>query len=533
MTRAVRASHSKKWALCVVVLPLLLTDCGGNSAATASATTTTGGASASSADKPNGVLRYGVDMVSSFSGTLDPSASTSTCDSIALALIYDTLVHVNRQGKLVPGLAQSWSLQGKTFILHLRPDVVFQDGTPFNAQAVKEGLLHNEKGPQTGSDLNIISSIDVINPLTLRLNLSTTAGSVLPYDLTSRDGMIVAPSSLAKRNSGTDPIGAGPYRFVSEIPGSSRSLQRWSHYWDPSAQTLGGIDFIQASSGAPGVSALLAGDIGILQVDPEALPAVADNPAFKTASTASATYLQLQFRLGRAPFNSVKLRQAVLYAINRSAINRVVLAGKGIVATEVFPPGSAYYVPSVGNLYPYDPSKARQLLAEAGKPHGFSFQMVIPGGVTFLERQAEIIQSELAQVGIKAQIVEKVSSDIASYYYDGGNGDAFAAEELGDINPTGVIAGEYDSGQYVAIKDGGVRPDINALMVQAQSSANPDVVQRDVRQAVTIIAKEALEEPIAFIPVSIAWNPAQVGGMPVAPIDGCHTIDMRTAFVKR
>jgi ABC-type transport system substrate-binding protein len=517
-----------------VVSALLLAACGGSPTAKSTATTTAAsGVPTSSADNPNGVLRYGVDMVSSFSGTLDPSASTSICDSISLALIYDTLVHVNGQGKLVPGLAESWSLQGKTFILHLRANVVFQDGTPFNAQAVKEGLLHNQKGPQTGSDLNIISSIDVVNPLTLRLNLSTTAGSVLPYDFTSRDGMIVAPSSLAKGDSGTDPVGAGPYRFVSEIPGSLISLRRWSHYWDPPAQTLGGIDFIQASSDAPGVSALLAGDIDLLQVDPEALPAVTDNPAFRTGSSASSSYLQLQFRLGRPPFNNVKLRQAVLYAINRSAINRVVLGGKGIVATEVFPPGSAYYVPAVGNLYPYDPSKARQLLAEAGKPHGFSFQMVIPGGVTFLEQQAEIIQSELAVVGIKAQIVEKVSSDIASYYYDGGNGDAFAAEELGGINPTGVISGEYDAGQYVAIKDGGVRPDINALMQQAQSSANPDVEQQDVRQAVAIIAKEALEGPIAFIPVSIAWNPAHVGGIPVAPADGCSTIDLSKAYVKR
>jgi hypothetical protein len=139
----------------------------------------------------------------------------------------------------------------------------------------------------------------------------------------------------------------------------------------------------------------------------------------------------------------------------------------------------------------------------------------------------------LAVVGIKAQIVEKVSSDIASYYYDGGNGDAFAAEELGGINPTGVISGEYDAGQYVAIKDGGVRPDINALMQQAQSSANPDVEQQDVRQAVAIIAKEALEGPIAFIPVSIAWNPAHVGGIPVAPADGCSTIDLSKAYVKR
>jgi ABC-type transport system substrate-binding protein len=529
VTKTVGAWQSKNCALALIVL-LLLTAYGGGSIASASSLI--GRTSASSGRNPNGVLKYGVDMVSSFSGTLDPSASTSTCDSIALALIYDTLVHVSPQGKLEPGLAESWSLQGKTFILHLRPHVVFQDGTPFNAQAVKEGLLHNKQGPQTGSDLQIISSIDVLNPLTLRLNLSTTAGSVLPYDFTSRDGMIVAPSSLAKGNSSTDPVGAGPYRFVSEIPGSEISVRRWSHYWDPAAQTLGGIDFVQASAGAPGVSAMLAGDIGILQVDPEALPAVADNPAFKTGTAATSSYLQLQFRLGRAPFNNVKLRQAVLYAINRSVINRVVLGGKGIVATEVFPAGSAYYVPSVANLYPYDPSKARKLLAEAGKPHGFSFQMVIPGGVTFLERQAEIIQSELAQVGIKAQIVEKVSSEIASYYYDGGNGDAFAAEELGDINPTGVIAGEYDAGQYVAIKDGGIRPDINALMLNAQSTASPDVVQQDVRKAVAIIAKEALEEPLAFIPVSIAWNPAQVGGTPVAPIDGCHSIDLSTAYVK-
>src|SRR5439155_7091341 len=166
-------------------------------------------ATTTAARDANGTLHYGVAF-SSFSGSLDPAASTSVCDSIALQFIYDGLIR-NVNGAPAPGLASSWKLAGRTFTLTLRQGVKFQDGTPLDAAAVKKGLEHNMQGVQTHDGLAIISSIDVVDDHTVRLNLNTDTGATLPYVLSGREGMIVAPNTLAKGDAGTAGVGAGPF----------------------------------------------------------------------------------------------------------------------------------------------------------------------------------------------------------------------------------------------------------------------------------------------------------------------------------
>src|ERR1700676_1663222 len=117
---------------------------GGGSTSGTSAAGGSGSAGSTAGANPNGILRYGYDFSAQFTN-LDPGKSTGDCDAIADQPIYDTLVHRDLGGNLLPGLATSWDISGNTLTLHLRPNVTFSDGEPFNAAAVVTGLQHNAK----------------------------------------------------------------------------------------------------------------------------------------------------------------------------------------------------------------------------------------------------------------------------------------------------------------------------------------------------------------------------------------------------
>lgn len=184
-----------------------------------------------------GALRIGYDFSSEFTNTFDPAKSSGNCDDIVTSPIYDTLIHQNAGGSLEPGLATSWSINGDIITLHLRPGVTFSNGEAFNATAVKNGLLH-DKLNTTLSELADVISISVVNPLTVTIRYLNNTGIELLYGMTGREGEIPAPDDLTK--AGSDPIGAGPYEFVSYSPGSELVLKQNPNYWDKSAITWAG-----------------------------------------------------------------------------------------------------------------------------------------------------------------------------------------------------------------------------------------------------------------------------------------------------
>ena len=496
---------------------------------TASAAT----AGVGSARDPNGILRYGVDFAA-FSGSLDPAASTSVCDAIALDFVYDTLIH-DDHGSPAPGLAQSWKLSGRTFTINLRKGLKFQDGTPFDAAAVKRGLEHNQQGNQTHDGLAIISSIDVVDDHTVRLNLNTDTGATLPYVLTGREGMIVAPSTLDKGNANTNPVGAGPYSFMHYTPGGSLSVRRFKGYFDKKATQFGGIDFTEVSSGGPGVTALLAGDIDVLRSDAEQYDVLKSRPEVKTSITASLSYLQLQFNTTRGPLAKLKVRQAINFAVNRNELNRIVLSGRGVVAWMPWPDGTTFHNAAVANRYPYNPKKAKALLKQAGYPKGFNFKMIVPTGADFIDRQGQVLQQELEAVGIHVTISHLDSNEIVPTFYQAQDGDAFAALRVGDPSPSGDIYEQWGKGQQVAkyVVPGGGRADITKLMLDAQSSADPKQITNDVRTAEKIIVDNALDVEIAFLPQVAAWNTSTVGGKVDSPLQPCAPVDLSHTFLKK
>ena len=151
---------------------------------------------------------------------------------------------------------------------------------------------------------------------------------------------------------------------------------------------------------------------------PESLPVVEGDPSLGYDLDPSHAYLTIQFRLDTPPVTNQLVRQAINYAVDRNEINNVVLGGTGIITDETFAPNQPVaFNPSVAHEYTYDPTKARQLLTQAGYPNGITLSLVIPAGVTMSEREAPLLQNEMARAGITVKIVSVDPGDILTSFY--------------------------------------------------------------------------------------------------------------------
>lgn len=474
---------------------------------------------------PDGTLRYGVDFPNEFTpNSFDPAQSLNSCDKVDQGLLYDTLTQLSPTGQLEPGLAQSWDFTpgGYSLTLHLRPGVTFSDGRPVDAAAVKAAILHNKTSPLRTS-LEVIKSITVVNPLTVTFNLSLPTPADLLYAFNDLDGMISDPAdfnTLAKH-----PIGSGPYTLVSA--NASEIVLRKNHkYWNAAAYQPEEIDFIQVATGPPSVAALEAGTIDMTQFMPESLAVVKNDSSLGYALQSSHEFLTVQFRLDTPPVNNETVRQAINYAINRPEINNVVLAGTGRITDETFAPDQPVaYNASVANEYTYNPAKAKQLLAQAGYPHGITLSLVIPAGVTLSEREAPLLKNEMAPAGINLKIVSVDPGSLLTDFYLHKQNDAitlpYPAEEeyarelydqFGAKGFNAILTGSVQGGQY------------EQLLIQGQGTLDPAMLMPIMQQAAALTTNRALEAPIAFMAQMVAWNGSKIGGTPVAGSDPCRPV---------
>ena len=507
----------------------------GTTATTTGLTSVTSGGSTTAAPSynPNGILKYGYDFSAQFSN-IDPGKSQSPCSDIVTAPIFDTLIHLDIHGNLQPGLATSWdtTVNPNTVTLHLRPGVTFSDGEAFDANAVKTGMLHNATNQQF-SDLQDLTSVDVVDPMTVRLNFKSTTPPVeVLYNLAEIEGEIVAPNHIA--DASTNPVGAGPMEFVSYSPGSSMVEKANPTYWGKQSDPwhLGGVTFTQVSVGPPEVTALKSGAVDIVAIQPSDYAAIKGNPAYGINTQSAPDYLQFQFRF-TPPFDNLDVRKAVEFAINKSQINQVVQDGLGEVATETFSKNSPAYDPSLANLYSYNPSMAHQLLVQSGLPLPIKITMAIPGGnIASMADQGAIIQQNLDAVGFSVSIKPIPGNAIASQYYKGGEGNAFAAQRPGEAYPPVQINDQWTTGQFVAKYSKGERPDITSIITNALTAGTPEEVFGLTKQALGIVMNQALDVPIAFSVEVSGYSTSRVGGQVYAQTAVCNSPIMNQITVK-
>ena len=338
---------------------------------------------------------------------LDPtSAAAGAIDSVLYSNVFEGLTRFMADGSVVPGLAESWEISedGLTYTFKLRDGVTFHDGTVMDAEDVKFSLDRARAEDSTNAQKALyagITDVTVLDPLTVQLSLGEPNGSML-FNLAWGDAVIVAPESIETIK--TAPVGTGAFRFVNWVQGDKIDLARNPDYWGtPALLETATFKFISDPTAA--FAAMMAEDVDVFTgfPAPENLPQFEADPRFQVlvGSTEGETILSTNNKT--PPFDNPQVRAALSHAIDRQAIIDGAMFGYGTPIGTHFAPHHPAYVDLTADSA-YDPDQARALLAEAGFTDGFETTLHLPPP-SYARRGGEIIAAQLAQVGIRAQII--------------------------------------------------------------------------------------------------------------------------------
>lgn len=433
--------------------------------------------------------------------------------------IYAGLLRETTSGALVPDLASKVTVPNPSAIdISVRPGAVFSDGSPFTAAAVKAGFEHNLANPHAGaweSSMYDISSIDVTGTNTLVLNFSKPVASAFYPYLADEESFISSPQTAGGGVANTNVVGAGPFLLKSYSPGEKIVLVKNPKYWNAKSIKLSGITFVDVDPGPQQINALESGqvqaDVGLPTTD---IPTLRGNSSLQiNSSFADAGYNYAPVCKASGPLANLQVRQALNYAINRQGINRALLYGEGQPSWSIFPSSSSYYDSDLTNYYAYDPKKAKQLLAKAGYPHGFSTTMM-PLPEPAMSQLATVLQSEWKQIGVNVQIIQ-TSDYVTDLYTDHG-----AAMGL---NPEGE-PGLQKVAQYVPGTLGDIcdynSPTLNALYTQLQAlPPNSPQLKSVWKQVQQYIIANALSFYVDYAPLVTGADKA-VKNLQVIPYIG-------------
>lgn len=355
---------------------------------------------------------------------LDPATGVFPCEIESLRWVYDSLIRMLPDGSLVPGLATSWeSPEPRTFVLHLREGVQFQDGTEFNATAVKVHLERGKSHPESTivDVLGDIQSIDTPDDHTVVLNLSAARAGILPQVFTERAGMIPSPAAVADSGDtygGDGGVGAGPYAYDRHTPSEDFHVSSWDGYWDAENRLLAGIDLIGDAQEFQ-IQRIRDGSadyVGMKDAQLAEAKAAKGEGGIDYRITPTTQYAEIFIDWAVEPFDDVRVRQALNHALDRELLVEALTEGSGAVAWSPLPANSWAHLSDIEELYPFDPARARELLAEAGYPDGLTVTM---GMIErpYYTRYAQAIQDMVRESGFRVELESVSPSEINNRIY--------------------------------------------------------------------------------------------------------------------
>ncbi|UWR68664.1 ABC transporter substrate-binding protein [Phaeobacter inhibens] len=415
---------------------------------------------------------------------LDPtSAAAGAIDQVLYSNVFEGLTRFMGDGSVVPGLAQSWEISedGLSYTFTLQDGVTFHDGTTMDAEDVKFSLDRARAEDSTNAQKALfadIASVDVVDPLTVKLTLSQPNGNLL-FNLAWGDAVIVAPETIDTIK--TAPVGTGAFTFTNWVQGDRIDLARNPDYWGE-APALSAATFKFISDPTAAFAAMMAEDIDAFSAfpAPENLPQFEADPRFQVliGSTEGETILSINNK--QAPFDNPKVRAAVAHAIDRQAIIDGAMFGYGTPIGSHFAPHNPAYVDLTGTSA-HDPKKSRALLAEAGLADGFTTTLHLPPP-SYARRGGEIIAAQLAEVGITAEIINVEWAQWLETVFRGKN---FGLSIVSHTEPMDI--GIYARPDYYFQYDNAAFQD---LMAELTGTTDPDARTKMLQQAQEIIAND-------------------------------------------
>ncbi|MBI3327618.1 MAG: ABC transporter substrate-binding protein [Nitrospinae bacterium] len=447
--------------------------------------------------------------------TLDPHNTTIITAVAIHNNIYNGLLKITYDGQkvdFVPDLAHTWEIIGdRTHVFRLHKGVTFHNGEPLNASVVKwnlERVKDVKQSPIHAWKLKLLENIEMPDDDTVKLTFAQ------PYPFlrvaltgsTGRAGTIVSPKAVEQwgKDYGRHPIGTGPFKFVEWKEADSILLERNPTYFEHGAdhKPLPYLDKVHLKfiiEPSTLVAALVSGEMdGINNISPQFMPTVRKNPNLTVYSVVGGNWNCVHFNIAKEPFSDQHLRLAVAYAINREEIVKQIHFGEAIVAYgPISPPMTGFWDPEFGKKAKegqyFDMQKAQEHLKQSRYANGATALLLTPNS-EYYPRQAEVLQAQLAKIGVKVNIQVLDISAWRKRWLQDRDWDLVTLRWDADLDPDETLFPElhskeaWNAGRWIS-------PEFDRLVELAQVEADQRKRKQFYAEAVQLILKEA---PVAI-----------------------------------
>ena len=423
--------------------------------------------------------------------SLDPHVDTDAGTRDVVFNLYEGLVKPTSDGGFIAAVASDYTISddAKTYTFTLRDGITFHDGTPVTIEDVKYSIDRYAEIQGESSALQ--------DDKTLVVNLKESYSEFLPM-------MTIAIIPQSNEDPAGNPIGTGPFKYVSYTPGQNLELEKYDGYWQEGVPSLDSVEFKFIADVDTAFVELQAGTIDILKYLTSAqAETLGDDYKIVQGSMnlVHAMYLNSAYE----PLSKTEVRQALCYAVDRDAINNFIFGGKShIIGSHMIPAMSKYYEPEAETVYSYDPEKAKELLADAGYADGFDLEITVPSSYSQHVDSAQIIADELSQVGINVTLNQVEWSTWLQDVYKGGNFQATVIGFDGTLAPSDWLK-KYvtdDAKNFMHYSN----TEYDDVFNTAYTTVDDDVKVENYKKAQMILAEDAaavyIEDPANLVAVS-------------------------------
>ena len=393
-----------------------------------------------------------------------------------------------------PGLAEGWEISedGMSYMFVLREGVTFHDGTPLKASDVKftfERLVDPETASTSASELASMKSIEATDDRTVVITLNAPDAAFLTN--LAQPALVIYSEAFVKANNNDISqvaMGTGPFRFVEYVPNTRIVLEKNPDYWEEGLPYLDGIEMTIAADDTSRTAAIVSGAVDFIEYVPlRDVDTLQQDPNLALAGDTNTNIRFIGFNLSKEPFDNPLVRQAIAAVVDREAMLGPTVFGHGTPVEALFPPD--FWAALQQEVRPADVERAKSLMEEAGHADGFSTTITSWSQYSFLSNAAVVLQEQLRQIGIEAELNLVENATMVDQVYVGKTYDIAVTGESAYVDPNTLILPNFksgESGNFVNYSN----PEVDALIEQGIATTDQDERARIYQEIQTILLED-------------------------------------------
>ncbi|HEX8009821.1 MAG TPA: ABC transporter substrate-binding protein [Casimicrobiaceae bacterium] len=435
---------------------------------------------------------------------LDPTLARTFVGRIVFSALCDKLFDIDENLNIVPQLATSyeWSPDSKALTLKLRQGVTFHDGEKFDAAAVKYNIERHKNMPGSNrrGELAPVKSVDVIDPSTVRLNLSAPFSPLLAQ-LADRAGMMVSPKAAQAEGDkfGAKPVCSGPFRFVERVAQDRIVLERYPDYWNKAEIHFDRIVYLPIPDSTVRLANLKSGQLDFIErMAASDVPQLESDSRFKISKITEIGYQGITINVGKSDLaqknplgKDPRVREAFELALDREGIVQVAMDGEADIGNQWVAPSNGFYAKNVP-IPKRDVAKAKALLQAAGVPKP-SFTLMT-ATTSDAQKIAQVVQSMAKEAGFDVRI-QSTEFATSLNMADKGDFEAYVLAWSGRADPDGNIF-SFDGCKQPLNYAGYCKPEVDELLTKSRTTLDPAERKKIYGQIAAIVLKD---RPIVYL----------------------------------